>query len=62
MRCGNCNLNFQTKKEWLDHLADVHNSYILDGDAKDVAYHVKKLQDKAAVGNTKAKEILESVI
>lgn len=61
MRCGNCNLSFSTKKEWLDHLADVHKSYFLD-DSAEGKYHKKILEEKANKGDMSARQILESVI
>lgn len=48
-KCGNCNIDFSTKKEWLDHLQDVHNSVFLEGDAESIAYHEKRAIEKGHV-------------
>ena len=45
-KCGNCNLDFSTKKDWLDHLQDVHNSVFLEGDSESIAYHDKRAKAK----------------
>ncbi len=59
-KCGNCGIEFQTRKEWLDHIADVHKSYFIEGDERDIAYHDKKLRAKAEAGDNKAKELVEA--
>ena len=46
-KCGNCNIDFSTKKEWLDHLQDAHNSVFLEGDSDSIAYHEKRANEKA---------------
>lgn len=53
-KCGNTNKEFGTKKDWLDHLCDVMNSPILEGDPVDVEYCRKKLEQKAQKGDTNA--------
>lgn len=59
-KCGNCNRDFMTKKTWLDHIANEHESYFLEGDAESVAYHDKIMKIKAANQDTKAMEALKS--
>lgn len=54
-KCGNCNIDFGTKKEWLDHLQDVHNSVFLEGDEQSIAYHEKRAKEK----NLPTKELVE---
>lgn len=59
-KCGNCGNEFSNRKEWLDHIADVHGSYFLEGEQRDVDYHEKKLQAKVSKGDSKAAEILKA--
>lgn len=33
-KCGNCGIDFPTKKELVEHMIDVHNSPFYDGDEK----------------------------
>jgi len=60
-KCGNTGKEFSTKKEWLDHLCDVMNSPIMEGDEKDVAYCKKKLEEKASKGDNSAVQKLKQV-
>jgi len=45
-KCGNCNIDFSTKKEWLDHLQDAHNSVFLEGDKESIDYHESRAKQK----------------
>ncbi len=58
-KCGNTGKEFSTRKEWLDHLVDVMNSPIMEGDAVDVAYCKKKLEAKAQKGDNSATQKLK---
>lgn len=58
-KCGNCGIDFSTKKEWLDHLQDVHNSVFLEGDAESIAYHDKRAREK---GHATAELIAKSKV
>ena len=53
-KCGNCNIDFATKKEWLDHLQDSHNSVFLEGDEEAKIYHEARAIEK----NHSTKEII----
>lgn len=33
-KCGNCGIDFPTKKELVEHMIEVHNSPFYDGDEK----------------------------
>lgn len=58
-KCGDCGKEHQTRKEWLDHIAEVHNSFFLEGDEKDVAYHQAILSKKSAEGDNNAKNLIQ---
>lgn len=60
-KCGNTGKEFGSRKEWLDHLCDVMNSPILEGDEKDVAYCRKKLEAKASNGDNTATQKLKQL-
>jgi len=36
-KCGNCNLDFSNKREFIEHNLDVHNSPFIEGDFSDVS-------------------------
>lgn len=58
-KCGNCNIEFSTRKEWLDHLVDVHNSPIIEGEERDINYCKRKLEEMKNKGNAKASDLLK---
>ncbi len=31
-KCGNCNIEFANKREFIEHMIDVHNSPFIEGD------------------------------
>lgn len=59
-RCGNCNKDFATRKDWLDHLYNDHRSVFLEGDERDIAYHEEKLKIDAKNDSSKA-ELLDHI-
>jgi len=36
-KCGNCNIEFSNKREFVEHNLDVHNSPFIEGDFSDVS-------------------------
>jgi transcription elongation factor Elf1 len=53
-KCGNCGIEFQTRKEQITHMIDVHKSPYLDGDEKDVKLSNSYLAKRAGEGDEKA--------
>jgi len=61
-KCGNCNVEFQNKREFVEHMLDVHNSPFIEGDFSDASDKILDERDKD--GNTKqsnAKALKEKV-
>jgi hypothetical protein len=58
-KCGNTGKEFSTRKEWLDHLCDVMNSPIMEGEERDVAYCKQKVTEKANKGDVVAQKQLK---
>jgi uncharacterized C2H2 Zn-finger protein len=60
-KCGNCNIDFSNRKDWLDHLDQVHDSHFVEGDEMNIKYHEQILVAKAQKGNSSATQKLEHI-
>jgi uncharacterized C2H2 Zn-finger protein len=58
-KCGNCGKEHLTRKEWIKHLIDEHNTVFYEGDEKDIALCKSYLDEKIAKGDSKAKDMME---
>lgn len=52
-KCGNCNIEFSNKREFVEHNLDAHNSPFIEGDFSDVSDNIL---DKRAKDNTHPKQ------
>jgi len=62
-KCGNCNVDFSTKKEFVEHNIDVHNSPFIEGDFSDVSDAIidKRAKDNTHPKNAQAKQMADKV-
>lgn len=51
-KCGNCNIEFSNKREFVEHNIDVHQSPFIEGDFSDVS---DKILDQRAKDLTHSK-------
>lgn len=62
-KCGNCNLDFSNKREFIEHNIDVHNSPFVEGDFSDDCDKILKSRadDITHVKNVQAKAMQDKV-
>lgn len=58
-KCGDCGKEHASRKEWLTHIIEAHNSVILDGEERDIELCKKILNEKIAKGDSKAQTLME---
>lgn len=54
MKCGNCNIDFKSKKQGVRHMLEVHESAFVDG-----SEDLQKIQEELASENKEYSTIIE---
>jgi len=62
-KCGNCNIEFSSKREFIEHNLDVHNSPFIEGDFSDASDKILKerADNVNHVKNSQAKNLQDKV-
>ena len=62
-KCGNCNIDFSNKREWIEHNIDVHNSPFVEGDFSEDSDKILKerVDNTAHAKNSQSKSMQDKI-